>query len=148
MDPHQDTAQGGPATGGNPSRGRKAILIVDDQEDERAIQRAMLEHLGYHVEEATDGRDALDRIQDFSPDLILLDIAMPRMDGIAVCRALRQDPETIDLPVLFYTASPSEEWEDQVAGLGAGGVLVKPVDPHQVASEVRRLIGPPTPDAA
>lgn len=148
MDPDQQTVPGGPAAGRDSSRGRKAILIVDDQEDERAIQRAMLEHLGYRVEEATDGRDALDRIHDVAPDLILLDIAMPRMDGIAVCRALRQDPETIDLPVLFYTASPSEEWEDQVATLGAGGVLVKPVDPHEVASEVRRLIGPATPDAA
>lgn len=122
---------------------RKTILIVDDQEDERAIQRAMLEHLGYQVEEANDGRDALERIPQLAPDLVLLDIAMPRVDGLTVCRTLRADPRTSDLLVLFYTASPAEEWEDQVAGLNASGVLVKPVDPHEVATQVRRLIGDP-----
>lgn len=122
---------------------RKTILIVDDQEDERAIQRAMLEHLGYQVEEANDGRDALDRIPQLTPDLVLLDIAMPKVDGITVCRTLRADPRTSELPVLFYTASPTEEWEDEVAGLNASGVLVKPVDPHDVATQVKRLIGEP-----
>lgn len=121
----------------------KSILIVDDQDDERAIQRAMLEHLGYRVEEAAGGEDALEKVLRMSPDLILLDIAMPRMDGIAVCRALRADPRTAHLHVLFYTASPAEEWEDQVAELKPSGVLIKPVDPHQVATAVHGLIGPP-----
>ncbi|HUE95169.1 MAG TPA: response regulator, partial [Longimicrobiaceae bacterium] len=79
-----------------------------------------------------------------SPDLILLDIAMPKMDGIAVCRALRSDPRNADTIVLFYTASPSGEREVEMADLDASGVLVKPVDPHLVATEVRKLIGPPT----
>lgn len=119
----------------------KTILIVDDQEDERAIQRAMLEHLGYAVLEAADGEEALELVAESPPDLTLLDIAMPRMDGIDVCRALRANPSTSDMLVIFYTASPAEEWEDQVAGLNASGVLIKPVDPHQVAAEVERLIG-------
>ena len=135
--------RGGVETTGAPRP--KTILIVDDQEDERAIQRAMLEHLGYGVDEASDGLVALQRAVETPPDLILLDIAMPRMDGLQVCRALRENPATSEVSVLFYTASPNEEWEEQVAGLGVSGVLVKPVDPHVVATEVRRLIGPPLP---
>lgn len=128
----------------SPLAGLKSILIVDDQEDERAIQRALLEHLGYRVEEAIDGVDALEQIEHATPDLVLLDIAMPRLDGIAVYRALRESASTSEIPVLFYTASPAEEWEELMAGFEPVRVLVKPVDPHQVAEEVRRMIGPPT----
>lgn len=120
----------------------KSILIADDQDDERAIQRALLEHLGYQVREAADGVDALQQVSDAPPDLVLLDIAMPRLDGLAVCRALRNDPATADIPVLFYTASVGEEWEEEVARLGRCKVLIKPVDPHDVAQEVDELIGP------
>jgi twitching motility two-component system response regulator PilH len=120
----------------------KSILIVDDQEDERAIQRALLEHLGYAVREAVDGIDALDLIRDQPPDLVLLDIAMPRLDGLAVCRTLRKDSRTEKLPVLFLTASPAEEWEAEVRSFAASAVLIKPVDPHDVAREVEKLIGP------
>ncbi len=120
----------------------KSILIADDQDDERAIQRALLEHLGYTVREAVDGVDALEQVGSSVPDLVLLDIAMPRLDGLGVCRALRSDPTTANIPVLFYTASVAEEWEEEVARLGGCKVLVKPVDPHDVAQEVNSLIGP------
>lgn len=122
----------------------KSILIADDQDDERAIQRALLEHLGYTVREAVDGVDALEQVGSNVPDLVLLDIAMPRLDGLGVCRALRSDPTTANIPVLFYTASVAEEWEEEVARLGGCKVLVKPVDPHDVAQEVDSLIGPPS----
>lgn len=122
----------------------KSILIADDQDDERAIQRALLEHLGYTVREAVDGVDALEQVGSNVPDLVLLDIAMPRLDGLGVCRALRSDPTTANIPVLFYTASVADEWEEEVARLGGCKVLVKPVDPHDVAQEVDSLIGPPS----
>jgi CheY-like chemotaxis protein len=121
----------------------KSILIADDQDDERAIQRALLEHLGYRVREARDGLDALEQIKTEAPDLVLLDIAMPRLDGLGVCRALRDDSSTEQLPIIFYTASVAEDWEDEVEKLGGCKVLIKPVDPHDVAREVLMLIGPP-----
>jgi CheY-like chemotaxis protein len=120
----------------------KSILIVDDQEDERAIQRALLEHLGYRVGEAADGVEALEHIRDAVPDLVLLDIAMPRMEGLEVCRGLRSDRRTAHIGVLFLAASAAVEWESEVKKLRAGGVLIKPVDPHDVAREVEKLIGP------
>ncbi len=121
----------------------KTVLIVDDQEDERAIQRAMLEHLGYEVTEASDGIAALKMARKSAPDLVLLDIAMPRMDGLMVCRQLRDDPRTASTTVLFYTASAAAELDERVRDAGGKGVLIKPVDPRQVATAVANLIGPP-----
>lgn len=122
---------------------RKTVLVVDDQEDERTIQRAMLSHLGYRVREAEDGRAGLRSARDDPPDLVLLDIAMPGLDGFSVCRELRADPRTADIPVLLFTASVVGDLEERARAAGAVGILVKPVDPHRVADEIRRIIGPP-----
>ncbi len=120
----------------------KTILVIDDQADERAIQRAMLSHLGYTVNEAPDGESGLQRATEAPPDLVLLDIAMPRLDGFSVCRALRADERTSDVPVLLFTASVVGDLDKQAREAGADGVLLKPVDPHKVAEEIQRLIGP------
>ncbi len=124
------------------SRG-KTVLIVDDQPDERAIQQAMLSHRGYAVKEAADGRAGLDMALAVRPDLILLDVAMPGMDGFDVCRALRKDDRTREVPVILFTASVVGELADRARAAGATGVLEKPVDPHEVAGEIERLIGRP-----
>jgi CheY-like chemotaxis protein len=123
----------------------KTILVIDDQDDERAIQQAMLEHLGYEVRATGDGPTGLHAALEAPPDLILLDIAMPQMDGFTVCRALRVDPRTAAVPVLFFTASVVGDLQQQAEDAGGSGVLAKPVDPHEVAAEIRRLIGPPLP---
>lgn len=122
----------------------KIILVIDDQDDERAIQRAMLTYLGYTVREAPDGEAGVRNATEAPPDLILLDVAMPRMDGFAVCRALRADRRTTAIPVLLFTASVVGDLQRQAADAGADGVLTKPVDPRTVAEEVERLIGPPS----
>lgn len=123
--------------------GRGIVLVVDDQEDERKIQGAMLAHLGYEVREAADGKAALAAAMESPPDLVLLDIAMPRMDGLEVCRALRADPRTVSVPVLFFTASVVGDLKQMARDVGAQGILTKPVDPRQVAQEVARLLGHP-----
>jgi CheY-like chemotaxis protein len=119
----------------------KVVLLIDDQDDERAIQRALLTHRGYSVLDASDGAHGLELALDQQPDLILLDVAMPRMDGFAVCRAIRADPRTASIPVLFYTASVVGDLVSQMEEAGGSGVLVKPMDPNLVADEVRKLIG-------
>ena len=121
--------------------GRATVLVVDDQEDERKIQGAMLTHLGYEVREAADGEAALAAATESPPDLVLLDIAMPRMDGLEVCRALRADPRTVGVPVLFFTASVAGDLKQMARDAGAQGILTKPVDPRHVAREVARILG-------
>jgi two-component system, cell cycle response regulator DivK len=119
----------------------KVILLIDDQADEREIQRALLTHRGYSVLDASDGARGLEIALEEHPDLILLDVAMPRMDGFEVCRAIRADPRTENIPVLFYTASVVGDLETQIKAAGGSGVLVKPMDPNLVADEVGKLIG-------
>lgn len=120
----------------------KRVLVIDDQKDERAIQRAMLSHLGYAVEEAPDGEEGLRMARSNPPDLILMDIAMPQLDGVEACRSLRADPATAGVRLLLFTAT-SGDHRDQLERAGADGVLIKPVDPHDVADAVKKLIGPP-----
>jgi CheY-like chemotaxis protein len=125
--------------------GSKTVLVVDDQRDERAIQRAMLAHLGYHVREADNGIEGLRTAIEEPPDLVLLDVAMPMMDGFRVCRELRADPRTADVRVLMFTASVAGDIRVKAEAAGADGILMKPVDPKDVAAEIRRLIGDPVP---
>jgi CheY-like chemotaxis protein len=127
-----------------PGHSPRRVLVVDDQPDERAIQSAMLGHLGYEVHEAADGETAVHRARELGPDIIVLDVAMPRMDGLAVCRELRADTRTARIPVLLLTASVAGDLQTLAAEAGAVGILSKPVEPHAVAAEIRRLIGPPS----
>lgn len=119
------------------------VLVVDDQPDEREIQRTMLTHLGYGVLEAEDGESALLAAREHRPALVLLDVAMPRMDGFEVCRALRADPAMAEVRVVLYTASLLSEFAERAREAGADAVLGKPVDPREVAETVARLIGAP-----
>lgn len=121
----------------------KRILVIDDQPDEREIQTAMLGHLGYAVETAEDGETGMKLATAAPPDVILLDVAMPKMDGFAVCRGLRADPRTAEVPILFFTASVVGDLEDRARDAGATGIMVKPLDPHEVATRIAALIGPP-----
>lgn len=127
-----------------PVTGRpRLVLVVDDQPAERDIQRTMLAHLGYPVHEAGDGESALEAARAHVPALVLLDVAMPRMDGFEVCRALRADPATAGTRVVLLTASLLSELAEKAAEAGADAVLSKPVDPRDVADTVARLIGVP-----
>ena len=89
-----------------------------------------------------DGEQALKALQVANPpDLILLDIMMPEMDGYEVCRRLRDDPATRDIPVVFVTGHSSDEERARGLALGAAGFLVKPVDPDELFSTVREIFG-------
>lgn len=124
---------------------RKKILVIDDQEDERSIQSAMLSHLGYNVRQAADGEAGLAMLKEDGADLVLLDVAMPKMDGFEVCRSIRSNPETADTPIVFYTASVVGDLERDIRKAGGNAVLIKPVDPQEVAKTIRGLIGDASP---
>jgi class 3 adenylate cyclase/CheY-like chemotaxis protein len=116
------------------------VLIVDDNENNRAILAARLTAQGYSTLEACDGLEALDAARRDAPDLILLDVTMPRMDGLEACRRLRSDPSLGFVPIILVTARADSK--DVVAGLEAGAdeYLTKPVDQQALVARVRSML--------
>ena len=102
------------------------ILVVDDDRLIRQMVRDFLEVAGFAVAEAVDGPDGLAQAAASQPDLILLDLMMPGMDGYTVCRQLKSNPATRDLPVIFLTASPDLSLNRQAYAAGAVACLTKP----------------------
>jgi two-component system, OmpR family, response regulator MprA len=116
------------------------VLVVDDEQDLTwAVQRS-LSNEGYDVATAADGVEALAAINRCRPDLIILDIILPRLDGLQVCRRVRQNPDLADTPVILLTARNAIE--DRVLGLdhGADDYLVKPFDLRELAARVRAML--------
>jgi two-component system sensor histidine kinase/response regulator len=116
---------------------RMRILVVDDIVKNLQVVGAILRNEKYHVMPATSGPQALERLQAQLPDLVLLDLMMPEMDGLEVCRRLKADPLTAPVPVIFLTAS--NEMEHLVKGFEAGAVdyLIKPFNPSELLARVR-----------
>jgi putative two-component system response regulator len=116
------------------------VLIVDDEERNIRLLALILSDQGYQLESAQDGQQALDKVAEFQPDLVLLDIMMPGMDGFEVCRRLRRDHRAGAVPVIMVTAL--EDQESRVRGLevGANDFLTKPVDRTELTVRVRNLL--------
>jgi sigma-B regulation protein RsbU (phosphoserine phosphatase) len=114
------------------------ILVVDDTEFNRTLISAMLRQAGFRrIEHAVDGIDALQKICDELPDLVILDIVMPGMDGFEVCRNLRADPRFSDLPVLVQTALSNTEDRNKAFQLGTTDLITKPIDRNELLARVR-----------
>lgn len=118
----------------------RKILVVDDIDTNRMALRHFLKPFGFQVEEATDGVEALEKVAAGPPDLILLDVMMPRKDGLEVCRELKSDPATALIPVVFMTALDKNE--DHVAALEAGGddFLNKPFNRALLTARLTSLL--------
>ena len=101
------------------------ILVVDDAEDTRYLVTRLLHFGGYATDMAGDGLDALARIEASPPDLVLLDMMMPRMNGLEMLEVLRQDPRFRNMPVVLYTAVADRRWIDEAQRLGVADVIVK-----------------------
>jgi len=119
---------------------RKKILVVDDHEDNIELLRARLEARGYEVFGANDGQAALDQVEKVCPDLILLDVMMPRMDGMEVVRRLKANPNLPFIPVIMQTALDSTE--NKVEGLDAGAddYITKPINFAELEARVNSLL--------
>jgi putative two-component system response regulator len=133
----------------NPTRGSSVtvpdteppkILIVDDHPSSRMTAVALLSVEGYRVLEADNGPEALKRVVEIDPDLILLDVMMPGMDGFEVCRLLKQDEQTRLIPVIFVTAL--NDRRSRIMGIEAGGddFLTKPFDRLELSARVKSLV--------
>jgi putative two-component system response regulator len=118
---------------------RSRVLVADDTESVRSLFRKLLLADGHDVVSAADGAAALDAVQEHMPDVILLDVSMPRMDGLEVCRRLKSDPATRLTPVVLVTGQA--DLSDRIRGIEAGAdeFLSKPVHPHELRARVRSL---------
>ncbi|MEW6159198.1 MAG: response regulator, partial [Verrucomicrobiota bacterium] len=116
---------------------KSRILVVDDITKNLQVVGTVLRNEGYHVMPATSGPQALERVRGQLPDLILLDLMMPDMDGLEVCQRLKADPATRGVPVIFLTAS--NEMEHLMKGFAAGAVdyVTKPFNVAELLARVR-----------
>jgi CheY-like chemotaxis protein len=128
------------------------ILIAEDNPTNRELFRELLEARGYDVSEACDGPEALQMVEQTQPDLLLLDIGMPVLDGFAVVRAIRENPRLANLPVLAVTAYAMQGDRERILSSGFNGYLSKPINAKLLAEELDRLLSkrddpkaPPTP---
>ncbi len=124
---------------------KHSILIVDDEPMTRDMLRMMLELAGYHIREAEDGLDALRQIDTAVPDLVLLDVMMPGLDGFEVCATLRRMPETAALPVIMLSAKSAQESIQRGLAAGANKYLTKPITRQVLIDEIKELIGQSAP---
>jgi two-component system, cell cycle response regulator DivK len=121
---------------------QKTILLVEDNEDNLVVYRTILEHVGYRVVEARDGEEGVSRARDQLPDLILMDISIPKMDGWEATQTLKADENTRHIPIIALTAHALEEDRQRAIKAGCDGYLAKPVEPRRVVQEVERFVGP------
>ena len=120
-----------------------AILLVEDDEHIAYILRFLLERNGFAVEQAIDGRQALERIARPPPDLVLMDIMLPYHDGLELLDRLRGDPAWRGVPVLMLTAKAREADIVRALDLGADDYVTKPFQPEEVLARVRRMLRKP-----
>lgn len=115
------------------------ILIAEDNPVNRELLREILETEQHEVVEATNGKEALALIEDLIPDLILLDINMPVLDGFATIAQIREHPKCRQIPVLAITAYAMKEDRQRVLGAGFDGYLAKPIEPAILFKELKRV---------
>lgn len=116
------------------------ILVVDDDPDVLSLIRYILEQKGYRVETAVEGHDALRRASVDVPDLMVVDLMMPGMDGVELCRRIRQDVHLRETPILILTALSNEVSEIESLDAGADDYVTKPIAPKLFLSHVRALL--------
>jgi DNA-binding response OmpR family regulator len=116
------------------------VMVVDDDENIRTILRYRLEREDYAVQVACDGWDALKQVQEHPPDLIVLDLMMPDMDGIQFLAQLRSNPQSARIPLIVLTALGPEPYGEQTHELGAAAVVTKPFSPRRLVEQVRQVL--------
>lgn len=119
-----------------------SVLIVDDEQGTRDLLRLMLKSSGYDIFEAEDGLDALEKVKLIHPDVILLDVMMPNMDGLEVCRHLRSQPSTATLPIIMVSAKIQVEAIREGLDAGATRYLTKPVSRTNLIETIREVVTP------
>ncbi len=127
--------------GGAVANNGKTILVVDDSPTEQYVLKGILEGAGYNVVTAGDGEGGIEQARSAKPDLILMDVVMPGMNGFQATRKLSRDPETADIPIIMVTTKGQET--DRTWGMrqGAKEYLVKPVLAAELLSKIQMVLG-------
>lgn len=124
----------------NPSDAAISILLVDDNEQNLELMAAYIEELGCQVRMARDGVEALEQVASQRPDLILLDVMMPRMSGFQACKKLKSDEATREIPIVMVTALSEVSDVEHAVDVGADDFLSKPVNRLELLTRVRSLL--------
>ncbi|MDQ3555456.1 MAG: response regulator [Gemmatimonadota bacterium] len=119
----------------------KTVLLVEDNEDNRTVYRTILEHFGYTVLEARNGEDGVRMAREEHPDLVLMDISIPVIDGWEATRMLKGDEQTSHIPIIALTAHALATDRAKATEVGCDGYLAKPCEPRRVVAEVEKFIG-------
>ncbi len=119
---------------------KQAVLLVDDEETIRTMLKMVLELTGFKVLEAADGIQAIEQVETHNPDIMVLDVMMPRMDGFAVCRQLRSKSETENLPIIMFSGKAQEEAIREGMNAGATHYLVKPASPTEIIALIKKYL--------
>ena len=128
-----------PAEAGKETLAR--ILVVDDHEDNIEVLRVRLESWGYTTDARSNGAEALEYVTATPPDLILMDISIPIIDGWEATQVLKHDPLTRDIPIIALTAHALASDREKAMEVGCDGYLAKPCEPRAVVAEVQRFLG-------
>jgi CheY-like chemotaxis protein len=119
---------------------RKRILIVDDDISGLYMLSFLLRSHNYEIFEATNGREGLNKARELKPDVILLDIQMPEMNGFVVCQQLKQEEEMKEIPIILFTSYGMAGHKKKAIESGADGYIEKPVNPDVFISQVESII--------
>lgn len=120
-----------------------SVLVVDDEPMTHTLVRMMLEPAGFRVTTADDGLAALASVQNEPPHIVLMDVMMPRMDGLEVCRKLRGQPETADLPIVLFSGKADFGAEAEGLSAGANRYLIKPMSRNNLIECLHTLLRDP-----
>lgn len=121
----------------------ESVLVVDDNASNLKLLRVLLETEGYLVRTAVHAYDALHVLRGFTPQMILLDIQLPGMDGLALARELKADPKTASIPIIAITAYAMKGDEEKAYAAGCNGYITKPVDTRRLIQQISRHIQSP-----
>ena len=124
-----------------PTRGPIGVLVVDDVEDNRDLYATYLAHAGYRVEQAADGEQALERLAEHKSRVVIMDLAMPVLDGFEATRIIKSSPETRDTIVIVVTGHATREDLKRARDAGADDVVTKPCLPADLLARVKKALG-------
>ena len=116
------------------------VMVIDDSVTVRKVTTRLLERNGYEVVTAKDGVDAIATLQDVKPDIMLLDIEMPRMDGFEVATLVRHDERLQDIPIIMITSRTGQKHKDRALSIGVNGYLGKPFQEHDLLENIEKYL--------
>jgi CheY-like chemotaxis protein len=123
-----------------PDAGQPLVLVVEDYQDAREMYAAYLQFSGYRVAEATDGIEAIEKTLELLPDIILMDLALPKMDGWEATRRLKSDERTKDIPIVALTGHALAGFAEGARVAGCDAFVTKPCLPDALVAEIQRML--------